>query len=148
VAQFNASGLITERERVSGLVRQRLVERAKDFHIVLDDVSLTHLSFSREYTNAVESKQVAQQDAERAKFIVEKAEQDKKGIIIKAQGEAESAKMISDAIKQNPNFIEIRKLEAAREISRVLSKGNNKIYLNSENLLFHLPTVSDYGQQD
>ena len=33
------------------------------------DVSITHLTFSREYTNAVEAKQVAQQEAERAKYI-------------------------------------------------------------------------------
>jgi len=65
VAQFNAAQLITQRERVSQLIRDRLVERAKDFHILLDDVSITHLSFSKEYSHAVESKQVAQQDAER-----------------------------------------------------------------------------------
>ena len=32
-------------------------------------MSITHLTFSREYTNAVEAKQVAQQEAERAKYI-------------------------------------------------------------------------------
>lgn len=40
VAQFNASQLITQRERVSALIRNRLIERAKDFHIQLDDVSI------------------------------------------------------------------------------------------------------------
>jgi prohibitin 2 len=40
VAQFNASQLITQREKVSALIRERLVERAKDFHITLDDVSI------------------------------------------------------------------------------------------------------------
>ena len=34
------------------------MERAKDFNIILDDVSITDLSFGREYTAAVESKQV------------------------------------------------------------------------------------------
>jgi prohibitin 1 len=38
----------------------------------LEDVSLTHLTFGPEFTRAVEAKQVAQQDAERARFIVEK----------------------------------------------------------------------------
>ena len=32
----------------------------------------THLSFGREFTEAVEMKQVAQQEAERARFLVEK----------------------------------------------------------------------------
>jgi regulator of protease activity HflC (stomatin/prohibitin superfamily) len=51
--------------------------RAKDFAIELDDVAITHLSFSREYTAAVEAKQVAQQDSERAKYVVMKAVQEK-----------------------------------------------------------------------
>ena len=40
------------------MVRDQLVERAKDFNIILDDVSITELSFGKEYTAAVESKQV------------------------------------------------------------------------------------------
>lgn len=51
-------------------IRRILTERARFFNIVLDDVSITNLTFSREYTAAVEAKQVAQQEAERAKFIV------------------------------------------------------------------------------
>jgi regulator of protease activity HflC (stomatin/prohibitin superfamily) len=67
VAQFNASQLTTKREQVSRQVRDRLVQRAKDFNIIVDDVSLTHLSFGAEYAAAVEAKQVSQQEAERAK---------------------------------------------------------------------------------
>jgi len=138
VAQFNASQLVERRENVSRLIRDRLTDRAKDFFITLDDVSITHLSFSKEYAAAVENKLVAQQAAERAKYIVEKAEQEKREAIVKAEGEAESAKLISDAIKQDPNFITLRKLEAAREIAKNLAKSNNKVYLDSDNLLFSL----------
>ena len=35
----------------------------------IDDVSITHLSFGKEYTAAVEAKQVAQQEAERAQLV-------------------------------------------------------------------------------
>lgn len=55
---------------VSRDIRRILTQRAYFFNIVLDDVSITQLTFSREYTSAVEAKQVAQQDSERAKFIV------------------------------------------------------------------------------
>jgi prohibitin 2 len=70
IAQYNASQLLTMREVVSRDIRRTLTQRAHYFNIVLDDVSITQLTFSREYTSAVEAKQVAQQDAERAKFIV------------------------------------------------------------------------------
>jgi len=80
VAQFNASQLITQREAVSRLVRENLVKRAARFNILLDDVSLTHLAFSPEFTAAVEAKQVAQQEAQRAAFVVDRARQEKQAI--------------------------------------------------------------------
>lgn len=138
VAQYNAAQLITQRDYVSREITRRLRDRAKDFHILLDDVSITHLTFGREYTAAVEAKQVAQQEAERAKFLVEKAIQDKRSTIIQAEGEAASAKMISDAIRENPNFLKLRRIETAKEIAAILSQSQNKIYLNSDMLLVNL----------
>lgn len=58
VAKYNAAELLTKRELVSSQIRLQLEKRASEFRIVLDDVSITHLTFSREYTNAVEAKQV------------------------------------------------------------------------------------------
>ena len=94
VAQYNAAELLTKREAVSRQVRDLLTQRSGDFHILLDDVAITHLAFSKEYTAAVEAKQVAQQDSERAKYIVERAIQEKKSIVIRAEGEAKSAELI------------------------------------------------------
>ena len=145
VAQYNASQLITQREAVSRNIRQMLVRRATDFNIVLDDVSITHLSFGKEYTAAVEAKQVAQQDAERARFVVDKAKQDKKSAIIKAEGEAKAAQLIGDAIKDNPGFIQLRKLEAARDIASTVSKSSNRVFLGADSLLLN---VTDAGTYD
>ncbi len=48
-------------------IRKILTERASNFNIALDDVSITSLSFGKEFTHAIEAKQVAAQEAERAK---------------------------------------------------------------------------------
>mmetsp|Transcript_25510 Transcript_25510/g.41890 ORF Transcript_25510/g.41890 Transcript_25510/m.41890 type:complete len:292 (-) Transcript_25510:65-940(-) len=135
VARYNASELLTKREAVSREVAQRLMARARDFGILLDDVSITHLSFSREYTNAVEAKQVAQQDAERAKYVVDKAKQEKLSIVLKAQGEAEAAQLIGTAIQDNPGFVQLRKIDAAKEIAETLAKSSNRVFLDSDALL-------------
>lgn len=138
VAQYNASQLLTQRELVSKDIRRQLTERAAAFNISLDDVSITQLSFGREYTGAVEAKQVAQQDAERAKYVVDKAEQEKQAAVIKAEGEAVSARLIGRAIRNNPSFITLRKIEAAREIAGTISDGANRVYLNTDSLLLNL----------
>jgi hypothetical protein len=80
--------------QVSRLVRENLTNRALRFNLVLDDVSITHVAFSPEFTHAVEAKQVrtsaisiyrnmpqyvkiAQQTALRAAFLVDQAIQEK-----------------------------------------------------------------------
>jgi hypothetical protein len=42
---------------------------------------------------------------------VERAVQDKQSAIVRAQGEAQSARLIGQAIQQNPAFITLRKIE-------------------------------------
>ena len=92
VARYNASELLTKREAVSNEIRYALDQTRRGFPGLSSTTSPTpHLSFSNEYTAAVEAKQVAQQEAERARYVVEKAIQEKKSIIVKAEGEAESA---------------------------------------------------------
>lgn len=65
----------TVASQVSHAIRDSLLIRAADFGIVLEDIAITHLSFGTEFTRAVEMKQVAEQDAERARFVVLKSEQ-------------------------------------------------------------------------
>ncbi|ERF76881.1 Prohibitin-1 [Endocarpon pusillum Z07020] len=130
VAQFDAAELITQREAVSQRIRTDLMRRASEFNIALEDVSITHMTFGREFTRAVEQKQIAQQDAERARFIVEKAEQERQANVIRAEGEAESADIISKAVaKAGDGLIRIRRIEASRDIAQTLAGNPNVTYL-------------------
>ncbi|XP_047153090.1 prohibitin-3, mitochondrial-like [Vigna umbellata] len=140
VAQFNADQLLTDRSQVSALVRDSLIRRAKDFNIVLDDVAITHLSYGSEFSRAVEQKQVAQQEAERSKFVVMKAEQERRAAIIRAEGESDAAKLISDATASaGMGLIELRRIEASREIASTLAKSPNVSYLpGGQNLMMAL----------
>lgn len=143
VAKFNSSELLTKRDVVSLEIRKELSKRARTFDILLDDVAITHLSFATEYQRAVEAKQVAQQAAERAKYVVQGALSEKQTIITKAKGEAASAELIGDSVKKNPGFMQLRKIDAAKDIADTVSKSGNKIYLNSDSLLLNLLTESD-----
>lgn len=82
IAQYDAQSLLSQREQVSANVKAALKERLSTFHILIDDVTITKTSFSREYEKAIEEKQIAQQTAERMKYIVQKAKQIKQATII------------------------------------------------------------------
>merc|ERR1712070_68044 len=138
VAKYNATQLITSREQVSSEIKRVLQARAASFSLIVQDVSITHLAFSDDYMRSVESKQVAQQEAERAKYVVERAKQDALSVKIKAEGEAEAASKIGDAMKENPGFLQLRRIEAAREIANVVSKSANSVFLEAGTLLLNL----------
>ena len=86
--------------------------------------------------------QVAEQDAQRAQFVVMKSDQERKAAVIKAEGESEAAKLISDATKQfGGGMIELRRIEAAKEIALTLSRNRAVTYLPSTgNMLMNLPS--------
>uniref|UniRef100_A0A8C8IAR4 Prohibitin n=1 Tax=Oncorhynchus tshawytscha TaxID=74940 RepID=A0A8C8IAR4_ONCTS len=141
VARFDAGELITQRELVSRQVSDDLTERANTFGLILDDVSLTHLTFGKEFTEAVEMKQVAQQEAERARFVVEKAEQQKQAAIISAEGDSQAALLIANSLQEaGDGLVELRKLEAAEDIAFQLSRSRNITYLPAgQGTLLQLP---------
>ncbi|KAK0081857.1 hypothetical protein PV325_011445 [Microctonus aethiopoides] len=141
VAQFDAGELITQRELVSQKVSEDLTERAAQFGVILDDISITHLTFGKEFTQAVELKQVAQQDAEKARFLVERAEQQKKASIISAEGDAQAASLIAKSLGDaGDGLVELRRIEAAEDIAYQLSRSRQVSYLPSgPGVLLNLP---------
>ena len=143
IAQYNVSQLLAQREQVSYLIRKTLEERAAEFMIVLDDVSLVDMSFGAEFTRAIEEKTVAAQQAQRAVYLVQSAAQDKKSVIIKAQGEAKAAELLGPAIKQSGAYIQIKRIEAARDIAESLAKSRNRAYLDAETLFLNLTSSLD-----
>ncbi|KAK2190496.1 hypothetical protein NP493_78g04027 [Ridgeia piscesae] len=141
VAQFDASELITQREVVSQKINEDLTNRASQFGLILDDISITHLTFGTEFTQAVEMKQVAQQEAERARFVVEKEEQKKQAAIIRAEGDSIGADLLAKAFGlAGEGLVELRRLEAAEDIAYQLSQAPNVVYLPSgQQTLLSLP---------
>ena len=132
VAQYNAEELLSKRGEVSSRIKKELLKRAEHFHLTLDDVAITHLTFGREFMRAIESKQVASQEAERQQWVVKKAEQERQAVVTRAQGEAEAAAIITNAMESTGNaIIEVRRIDAAKEIASKLANSRNITYLPS-----------------
>lgn len=130
VAQYNAEELLSKRAEVSQRIKSEMMKRAKTFHLEFDDVAITHLTFGREFMKAIESKQVASQEAERQQWVVKKAEQERQAMVTRAEGEAEAATIITKAMEKTGNgIIEVRRIDAAKEIAGKLSNSRNVVYL-------------------
>ena len=130
VAQYNAEELLSKRAAVSYEIRRALMERSAQFNLILDDVAITHLTFGKEFAKAIENKQVAQQEAETQAYVVAKADQERKAAIIRAEGEAEAAELISKAMNSaGTGMIEVRRIDTAKEVAAILSRGKNVTYL-------------------
>lgn len=92
-AQKTAEEIITKRPELKANIDTSLAERLATYGILLNDLSLVHVDFSKEFNAAIESKQVAEQQAQQAKFTADKAIQDAQAAINKAKGEAEAQQL-------------------------------------------------------
>ncbi len=107
VAQYPVLGVYSEkRVEIQNEIQSQLKDTLADYNINLSEVLIRNVKFSDEFSRAIEMKQVALQEAERMKYVLEKEEQEKKRKIIEAQGEAEAIKEKAAALKANPQLIQ------------------------------------------
>ena len=109
-ARYSAEELITKRPAVSEAMRANLAERLLAHNIAVDAFSIVDFSFSKIFTEAIESKQTADQHAQRAKRDLERIKIEAEQKITTARAEAESLRLQRANI--SPDLIELRKIEA------------------------------------
>jgi len=102
IAKYTAAELITARSEVSQKSLEELQSKVSKYGIVIDDFNIINLSFSDEYTKAIEDKQVAEQKLEKARLEAEAK-----------LVEAEATKKANDLMKQSltDNLIEKQFIE-------------------------------------
>jgi len=106
-ARYTAEELITMRNQVGEETKASLEEKVQDYGIIIDKFNIINFDFSSEFNNAIEAKQVAEQNLLKTKTEQEQAiviaEAEAKQRIITAEAEAEAiaakAKAQSDANK-------------------------------------------------
>jgi prohibitin 2 len=109
-ARYSAEELITKRAAVSEAMRANLAERLLPNNIAVDAVSIVAFSFSKIFTEAIESKQTAEQLALKAKRDLDRIKIEAEQKITAARAEAESLRLQRANI--SPDLIELRKIEA------------------------------------
>ncbi len=112
VAQFTAEESIVKRPELKDSFDKILGDRLDKYGIEVYDTSVVDIQFSTEFAQAVESKQVAEQEAQRAVYIAQKAEQEAQGRINQATGEAEAQRLLQQSL--DPNILRKQELDNQR----------------------------------
>lgn len=98
MAKYTAEEIITKRGNVKDEVDALLTARLSGYNISVDDISLVHVHFSQRFRDAVEAKQIAEQDAKRADFIALKAIKEAEAKVNLARGEGEAQRILRDTL--------------------------------------------------
>lgn len=112
-AQYTAEELISKRSEVSHKVKETLSEKLATYFMLLDEINITEFKFSPEFNQAIEQKQIAEQQALKANLDLQRIEIEAQQKIEQAKAEAEALKLQKDQI--TPELIELRRIEAQLE---------------------------------
>lgn len=100
-AKYTAEELIRNRQTVKTEVENDITRRLAAYNIVVEPsgLSITNFEFSPEFNKAIEQKQVAQQEAEKQKYVLQQAELEQQTEITKAEGRSQAAKLNAAALQ-------------------------------------------------
>jgi prohibitin 1 len=109
IAQYTSEEIVTKRGEVKAGVDTTLTTRLASYHIAVDDISLVQVQFSQRFRDAVEAKQVAEQEAKRAEFLAQKAIKQAQAKVNLAKGEAEAQRVLRETL--TPELLQKQAIE-------------------------------------
>lgn len=110
-AQFTADELVTQREKVRDGIKTLLKEKLEQYGIVVADVNIVDFNFSDSFNRAIEEKVTAEQEALAAKNKLERIKFEADQKVAEAKGKAEAMNLEANALRSNPQVLQLRALE-------------------------------------
>ncbi|BAZ66815.1 MAG: prohibitin family protein [Pelatocladus maniniholoensis HA4357-MV3] len=133
IAKYTAEEVVTKRGEVKLGVDEALTKRLHDYYIAVDDISLVHVNFSDKFSEAVEAKQIAEQEAKRAEFIALKAVKQAEAQVNLAKGETEVNRLLHQSL--TPEILERQAIEKWNGKLPLMVSGDTPRFLNISELL-------------
>lgn len=112
-AKYQADKLLLQREQVKSEIETLLKASLAPYHIIVEAVQITDFKFSEQYDAAIEAKQTAEQNAQKAKNDLERIKVEAEQKIATAQAEAEAIRIQSEAIKAQggEGYVQLKAIE-------------------------------------
>jgi regulator of protease activity HflC (stomatin/prohibitin superfamily) len=138
VSQFGVEELVsTKRSELETAIRTEIETKLKANNVIMSDFLMRNIRFSDEYAAAVEQKQVAEQQAQQAKFVVESKKQEAEQARQTAQGQADAAVIASKGAAE----ARLIQAKAEAEANQLLSQSLTPTLLQYQYILKLAPGV-------
>lgn len=108
-ARYTAEELITKRDKIKTDLHDGLLKLLTPLHLKLQDSFITDFQFDPEFARAIEQKQVAAQEAQKASNDLNRIRIEAEQKIARARAEAQALRMQRDAI--TPHLLELRRID-------------------------------------
>ncbi len=151
-SQYGVEEIVSsKRSEMEQLITQELERVFARNNLMLQDFVLRNIRFSEEYAAAVEQKQIAEQQAQQARFVVEQKRQEAeqarqiaqgqadaaviaaKGAadarVIQAEAEAKALELIANALRENPDLLTYQYITKLAPNIQVMLVPNDNPYL-------------------
>jgi prohibitin 2 len=110
-ARFTAEELLTKREQVRDEIVKNIHEKLSAEGIVVDGFNIIDFDFSKSFNEAIEAKVTAEQNALASKNKLEQVKYEAQQAVEQAKGRAQAISIESEALKSNPQVLELRAIE-------------------------------------
>ena len=105
VGKWEADSLVANREKATEEILSMLSGSLSKNYILVQNVVIEDIEYSTQFEKAIEEKQIATQDAIKAKNKTKQVEEEAKQKVLSAKAEAESMRIRSQALSQNQNLV-------------------------------------------
>ncbi|HVL40409.1 MAG TPA: prohibitin family protein, partial [Fimbriimonadaceae bacterium] len=143
-ARYTAEELIKNRAKVKAEVESDITARLRNYDIIVEPagLSITNFDFSPEFNKAIEQKQVAQQEAEKQRYVLQQAELQRETDVTRAKGQAESARLTAESLR-----VQGGALVVAREWIEKWDGKLPSVSGGGANFMFDIRELMRQGQQ-
>lgn len=135
MSQYTAEELITKRSEVASIILDLLKSKLEEKGVNVSAINITDLSFSEEFDEAVEQKQIVEQETQKAQYELEKAKVENEKKIENAKADAEVMRQQNEQITDN--YLKLKEIENQKAMIEkwngqlpitMLSDGTNSLF--------------------
>ena len=94
-----------KRKEIEDLINTQVRELIEVDGFIIDEIVLRDVTFTQDFARAIEEKQVAEQEAKKMEYVLEKEGKEAERRVIEARGKAQAIEIVQSALRKSPDYI-------------------------------------------